>query len=276
MTKRPAKNLSAVLITVMLLLISCSCVQTDNKGIHTSPDTTVAPAVTTLPDTVPAETTPAETTPAETTPAETTPAPEMTAPAPGEHTVYKGAIEQFFLPVEDWSYERPCPPEMIMIHFTSAVVLDQNNPYDLEKVRNSFIDYEVSINYVIDRDGTVYCYVPEDRGAWHAGKGSFKDIERYTDKMNYYSIGIELLAIGSRSDMSGYISSAKYDALDPSFIGYTDAQYESLSALVSDICERYGIEKDRDHVIGHEEYSPRKSDPGELFDWSRIICTTAE
>ena len=63
----------------------------------------------------------------------------------------------------------------------------------------------------------------------------------------------------------------QYDALDPSLIGYTDAQYEALRNLVADICQRQNIPMDRDHVIGHEEFSPNKNDPGDLFDWSRII-----
>ena len=41
--------------------------------------------------------------------------------------------------------------------------------------------------------------------------------------------------------------------------------------MTEDICTRHNIPMDRDHIIGHEEYSPEKSDPGELFDWSRIV-----
>ena len=54
-------------------------------------------------------------------------------------------------------------------------------------------------------------------------------------------------------------------------IGFTDAQYDALSVLVEDICSRYQIPMDRAHIIGHEEYSPQKQDPGQLFDWSRIM-----
>ena len=39
----------------------------------------------------------------------------------------------------------------------------------------------------------------------------------------------------------------------------------------SDICARYGIPYDRAHIIGHEDYRPSKSDPGELFDWGRVL-----
>ena len=48
-------------------------------------------------------------------------------------------------------------------------------------------------------------------------------------------------------------------------------QSVALRLLVEDICQRNGIPMDREHVIGHSEYAPRKSDPGELFDWAQLI-----
>ena len=85
------------------------------------------------------------------------------------------------------------------------------------------------------------------------------------------SMGIEVVGIGSEDDMSIYMSSSEYQTLDDSLKGFTDAQYEALKGLVSDICNRNNIPLNREHVIGHEDYSPQKTDPGELFDWSRII-----
>ena len=89
--------------------------------------------------------------------------------------------------------------------------------------------------------------------------------------MNKRSIGIEILAIGSKSDMSIYMSGSEYDKIDPSLIGYTDRQYEALGLLIADICAGYSIPTDREHIIGHDEYNPNKNDPGELFDWERLI-----
>ena len=62
-----------------------------------------------------------------------------------------------------------------------------------------------------------------------------------------------------------------FDRLDRSLIGYTEAQYAALMVLLPDICARYGIPYDREHIIGHEDYRPSKSDPGELFDWGRVL-----
>lgn len=211
---------------------------------------------------------------------ETVPAtdPTTVTEAPTEPTipvyVYENAVEDFLLPIEDYSWERQYAPEFVMIHFTSAVVNHRDDPYNMDHVRAIFVDYEISVHYVIQQDGTIYCYVPEDRVAWHAGAGTYHDDPKYTNTMNQYAIGIEVLAIGSEADMSIYLTPAEYQALDDSVKGFTEAQYEALAGLVSDLCLRYGIPQDADHVIGHEAYSPGKTDPGELFDWTRILPDT--
>lgn len=199
---------------------------------------------------------------------------QIPEPEPPRVTVYPGAVVDFLGEEgngHDFSWEQIAPPEYVMIHFCSAVVNHRDDPYNVEYVRQTFIDADVSIHYLIDRDGTVYCYIPEDRSAWHAGKGTWLNDEKYENKMNLYSIGIEVMGIGSYEDMSGYLTKKEYKALPEEFIGYTDAQYEALNALVADICERNNIPRDRQHVIGHQEFSPHKKDPGELFDWDRIL-----
>ena len=239
------KRFIGILLLVVLL---CGCSQIAPQPTETAV-TTAAP--TTEPETVPPTTT-----------------------EPPRVTVYPGAVEYYLGELgngHDFSWEQLYPPEYVMIHFCSAVVNHRNDPYNMEYVRQTFIDADVSIHYILDRDGTVYCYVPEDRTAWHAGKGEWLGDEKYTNKMNMYSIGIEVVGMGSMSDMSPYLTKSEYKALDEELLGFTDAQYESLKLLVADICERNNIPLDREHVIGHEEYSPKKNDPGELFDWSRII-----
>lgn len=186
-------------------------------------------------------------------------------------TVSPMAEENFLNPLEAYSWELTEKPEYVMLHFTSAVVLSRDDPYNMNTVRKIFEDNGVSIHYIVDRDGNIYCYLPETRAAWHAGVGTLANDQKYTNSMNKYSIGIEILAIGSKNDMAQYLTSDEYDALDKSLIGYTDAQYESLCLLVRDICERNGIPFDREYVIGHDMYNPSKSDPGELFDWDRLF-----
>lgn len=199
---------------------------------------------------------------------------EMTAEKMEKIIVSPYAVEHYLGELgngHDFSWAREFPAEYVMIHFCSAVVNHRDDPYNMEYVRQTFIDADVSIHYILDRDGKVYCYVPEDRAAWHAGKGTWLDDEKYTNKMNLYSIGIEVVGIGSQQDMSLYLSKAAYNALPKEYLGFTDAQYDSLKLLVEDICYRNGIALDRQHIIGHQEFSPKKNDPGQLFDWSRIV-----
>lgn len=181
------------------------------------------------------------------------------------------AKKDYLLPLEDYSWEREFDPEYVMLHFTSNVVNNRENPYDIEQVRNIFVEGGVSIHYIIDRNGEIYCYIPETRDAWHAGKGTFADNEKYTNKMNKYAIGIEIMAIGSAKDMSIYLSEQEYNALKDEHIGFTEAQYEALRELVPDICRRNNIPIDREHVIGHSEYNPAKNDVGELFEWEQLF-----
>ncbi len=176
-----------------------------------------------------------------------------------------------YLDFDTSSYPREHLPRYVVIHFVSAVVLDKADPFNREKVRGIFEGGEIGIHYVIERDGTVLCWLPEERAAWHAGKGVIPVEPAYTNVLNKYSIGIEMMAIGSQADMSHYLTAAEYAALNPLFYGYTDEQYDALAALVSDICGRWGIPCERDYIIGHEEYSANKSDPGELFDWDKLM-----
>ena len=185
--------------------------------------------------------------------------------------VYEQAVEDYLFPVEDFSWERNYAPEYVMLHFCSAVVEHRNDPYNMTYVRDTFVYYDVSVHYIVERDGTVRCYIPEDRVAWHAGAGMWNDDETYTNTMNQYAIGIEVLAIGSQADMALYLTPEEYAALNESDIGYTEEQYEALKLLIADICQRNNIPMDKEHVIGHDAYSPGKTDPGELFDWNRIF-----
>lgn len=200
----------------------------------------------------------AEETEAETTPEET----DAVSPL---------ATKDYMLPFENYSWEKENPIEYIVIHFVSDVVNSKQEPYSIEKVKNIFMQTEVSTNYIIDRDGSIICFIPEDRSAWHAGAGTYGGDERLTNKMNKYSIGIEILAIGSQTDMAAYLSPDEYNSVPKELIGFTDEQYASLKTLIEDICQRHSIEFDREHIIGHSEYNGKKSDPGELFDWSKLF-----
>lgn len=180
-------------------------------------------------------------------------------------------INDFRLPSQN-SKVRTKEITHVMLHFISNAVEKPHDPHNVDDVHSIFTEYGISAHYMIGRDGEVYQLVDEDRVAFHAGKGSVPGYPEYQNKMNDYSIGIELLALGTRDEMLSMISGEIYDSIDPSDIGYTDAQYHSLNLLLEDIYKQHpSVLKDRKHVVGHDEYAQgRKTDPGSLFDWSKI------
>jgi N-acetylmuramoyl-L-alanine amidase len=200
---------------------------------------------------------------------------EALAPPTDPEIISELALKDL-MDTEQYSSVREYPVEYVMVHFCSEVVNDKNDPYNAANIKKTFEKNNVSINYIILRDGTIKCWIPEERVAWHAGKGVWGGDEKYTNKMNKYSIGIELTAIGSKNDMKQYVSSSYYNSIPKSLIGFTDAQYESLIALLNDICARWSIPTDREHIIGHSEYSSLKTDPGELFDWGKVMNGLAD
>ncbi|WP_051359590.1 N-acetylmuramoyl-L-alanine amidase [Paucisalibacillus globulus] len=182
------------------------------------------------------------------------------------------SMNKMYLP-DQVSENRTTPITHAVIHFSSNVLAKPENPFQVRDIYNIFKDYGVSAHYVIDRSGQVYQFVSEDRVAYHAGKGSLSNYPTYNNKLNAYSIGIELLAIGTKQEMASMMSEEHYDTIDPLHIGYTAEQYETLKELLVDISTFYGtIPLDRDHIIGHDEYAPdRKTDPGSLFDWNHLM-----
>ena len=110
---------------------------------------------------------------------------------------------------------------------------------------------KVSAHCLIRRDGHIIQYVSFDDKAWHAGVSSFKG----KDKCNDFSIGIEL------------------EGTDD--IPYTEKQYQQLAQLVAQLQVSYPLIK-HEHLVGHCDIAPgRKTDPGDIFDWSYFIsCLT--
>jgi hypothetical protein len=112
-----------------------------------------------------------------------------------------------------------------------------------------------SAHYMVrSSDGEITQMVDEADVAWHAGDWA----------TNARSIGIE---------HEGFVSAPE--------TWYTEAMLQSSAALVRDICDRYGIPRDRSHVIGHSEVpgcpsgsgggSSCHTDPGSGWDWNYFM-----
>ncbi|GGJ61244.1 N-acetylmuramoyl-L-alanine amidase [Streptomyces brasiliensis] len=104
---------------------------------------------------------------------------------------------------------------------------------------------KVSAHYLVrSADGHVAQCVRETDIAWHAGNWDY----------NTRSIGIE---------HEGWVDEPSY---------FTDALYERSARLTAAICTRYGIPRDREHILGHYQVpGTDHTDPGPNWDWVRYI-----
>ena len=163
--------------------------------------------------------------------------------------------------------------DTIVIHFMSDAIETPKSPYQLERIIK-ILKKGFTGHYSIDREGNIFRLVKENRIAKHAGKGERPTPPKHKDELNAYSIGIEIMAIGTQDEMekAKLLTKEQYVKLDKEHIGFTDKQYLSLKGLINDIVTRNSnLEKDRNNIIGHDEYAKgRKYDPGKLFSWSRI------
>ena len=119
-------------------------------------------------------------------------------------------------------------------------------------------------HYYIDRDGGIFEFVPPERIAHH------------TRGWNPRSIGIELVNIGRWP----HWLDSRHQAMDEA---YTDAQIESLVALLLDLQARI---PSLVQIAGHEDLDldevessddpamkvRRKRDPGPLFPWAEVLA----
>lgn len=138
--------------------------------------------------------------------------------------------------------------EFLVLHYT-AVGLEHtvkifNNP-----------ESSVSAHLVIDHDGSVVEMVDCLQGrafrAWHAGESRWGEWSQFND----FSIGIELVN------------------LNGNLFDFTDAQYQSLQNIISQLRPLYPALNDPERIVGHEHIAGHrgKADPGLCFDWQRLF-----
>lgn len=109
-------------------------------------------------------------------------------------------------------------------------------------------DLKVSSHFLIRRDGGLIQFVPTEKRAWHAGVSRWRGRERCND----FSIGVEL------------------EGLDDA--PFADSQYETLVELVRRLRARHPLHD----IAAHSDIAPgRKTDPGPLFDWPRLLAALA-
>ncbi|MFJ5535031.1 N-acetylmuramoyl-L-alanine amidase [Streptomyces sp. NPDC093261] len=130
------------------------------------------------------------------------------------------------------------PLDRVIIHVTQATYTNTLGIFKNPRKK-------VSAHYVVrSADGHIAQCVREQDIAWHAGNWDY----------NTRSIGIE---------HEGWVEQPGY---------FTHALYEGSARLTAAICTRYGIPRDRAHIIGHYEVpGTDHTDPGPNWDWTHYM-----
>jgi N-acetylmuramoyl-L-alanine amidase len=143
-------------------------------------------------------------------------------------------------------------PEAIVLHILQGSLADADDNY-----RNSATGK--SAHYAVGSAGDVHQYVSEMDTAWHAGRvkhPSWALIKAAGKGLyinpNYYTIGI---------GHEGQVDSE-----------WSEAMYASSAALIKDICSRWDIPVDREHIIGHNEIFAQNSCPGLKVDLNKLVA----
>uniref|UniRef100_A0A914E0H5 N-acetylmuramoyl-L-alanine amidase n=1 Tax=Acrobeloides nanus TaxID=290746 RepID=A0A914E0H5_9BILA len=152
--------------------------------------------------------------------------------------------------------------DLIVVHFTEECDLDH-----ARQTMNTVVYSDGTGNsghYIIDRDGTVYRYVPEDREAWH--------VINYNGR----SIGIETVNMGRYPD---YFDSRVQLTIEP----YLEPIIDNLVALINQLKTQFPSIK---YISGHNDLDVTyinstddpgctkvrtKVDPGPMFPWEKVV-----
>lgn len=174
--------------------------------------------------------------------------------------VIKPKIINKFLSKDQYNVKRNYQINQIILHFTQGG--------SFQGAFDTWLNNKEKIgtNYIIDKDGTIYCVIPEESWAYQLGM-RFKSnkiddkykTKKHSDKIEESSIGIEIVNEGNLvknsigyyfEDGDRYISVDKTVRLSSPHRGYFDyvdftkEQYESLEQLLQYLCAKYKITKE--------------------------------
>lgn len=196
--------------------------------------------------------------------------------------------------------ERLKPPTCVVIHGTGEV--------DLDRILAWYTSASgLQPHYFITATGSIRRIVDEQRVAYHAGLDP-AEVELYRQGWEVWSrhvwkdkrahdLGVEQpryrswrdqwrrtvdvqspldLITGVRPNLVS-VGIEVQSLEQPTREVFEPAQYQALASLLVDVCGRWKIPLDRDHVLGHQDVSPLRRttagggyDPGERFSWARL------
>lgn len=152
--------------------------------------------------------------------------------------------------------------DLVVVHCTELPTLREAREYG-ERILYTDSKTGASGHYYVDRDGSIFRYVPDDRVAHHVAQ------------FNERSLGLELVNTGRFPNWLQTQHQSMSEA-------YPEAQIECVIELVKALVARYpGIEKIAGHVDLDQRWVPaeddpstrvrRRIDPGPLFPWPQVL-----
>ena len=121
--------------------------------------------------------------------------------------------------------------------------------------------YDLSAHYGVGRDGRIVSFVAEEDTAWANGVVQDPDT------------GIAWLreAVEKGENLNTLTVSIEYEGYGDE--GLTEEQYAAALWLHQQICQRWAIAYDADHIIGHNRIDSheRADSPGVAFPWHRLL-----
>jgi N-acetylmuramoyl-L-alanine amidase len=117
---------------------------------------------------------------------------------------------------------------------------------------------KVSAHYGIGRNGEIHQYVLEQNRAYHAGR------------VNPEPPVLPILAAHPGRNPNGYLLGIEHEGTVDD--DWPEAQVQASAELVADICTRYGLAIDRDHIVKHHEIYALKPCPGPKCPMDEIIA----
>lgn len=138
-------------------------------------------------------------------------------------------------------------PEAVVVHIMEGTLAATDSWF-------STPTSQVSAHYGVGKDGTIHQYVGEADTAFHAGRvwKPVWDGIKPSVNPNLYTIGIEHEGEGESE--------------------WPDAMYTASARLIADVCTRWSIPIDREHIVGHREIYGRKTCPNHRVDFDRLIA----
>ena len=132
-----------------------------------------------------------------------------------------------------WVGRKSYRPEGVVIHIMDGTLVGTDSWF-------ANPNSQVSAHYGIGKNGEVHQYVKEEDAAWHAGRvdAPLWKLIRANINPNLYTIGIE--HEGRPNDV------------------WTEAMKQASAILIRDICQRWQIPIDRNHIVGHFEIFSKK------------------